>query len=169
MEQQRCIWRSMICSLFIFTVLIVTGCGSVEGVISLPEAQEVRVGDVAFKVEVADTTPKRVRGLSGRESLPPQTGMLFVFDDGRASAFWMKDMLFPLDFVWIGADCTVVDITENVPNPAPDTPDSALPIYESAAPAAYNLEINAGEAAQFGLKVGDEASFSNITSEQARC
>lgn len=169
MEQQRCIWRSMICSLFIFTILIITGCGSAEGVVSGPEAPEVTVGDVAFKAEVADTTPKRVRGLSGRESLPPQTGMLFVFDDGAASAFWMKDMRFPLDFVWIGADCTVVDITENVPNPAPDTPDSALPTYGSALPAAYNLEINAGETAQLGLQVGDEVNFANITSAQARC
>ena len=62
-------------------------------------------------MDVALTPAARARGLSGRESLASMTGMLFVFETGRASAFWMKDMLFSLDFVWIGEDCTVVDTT----------------------------------------------------------
>ena len=90
------------------------------------------------------------------------TGMLFVFETGRASAFWMKGMLFALDFVWIGEDCTVVDTTVHVSNPAPGTPDSELPTYASDVPATYTLEINASEVDRLGIRVGDKVGFSGI-------
>ena len=119
--------------------------------------------------EVVDTPALRSRGLSGRESLTQQTGMLFVFQTGRASTFWMKEMMFALDFVWIGVDCTVVDTTLDVPPPEPGTPTSALPLYSSADPAAYTFEINAGEVVRHGIEVGDEVRFSRISSEGANC
>ena len=92
----------------------------------------VKVGDGRFEVEVAQTPAQRARGLSGRDSLAPGTGMLFVFETGRASAFWMKGMRFPLDFVWIGEDCSVVHTTIDVPPSLPGTDDYALPRYVSA-------------------------------------
>lgn len=116
-----------------------------------------------FEAEVAQTPVNRTRGLSYRESLTARTGMLFVFERPRLSAFWMKEMRFPLDFIWIGADCTVVDITPDVPNPPPDTPDSALPTYRPDVPVAYNFEINAGEANQYKISVGDRVSFSGFS------
>jgi uncharacterized membrane protein (UPF0127 family) len=81
----------------------------------------------------------------------------------------MNKMRFPLDFVWIGEDCTVVFTTVDVPNPDPDAPGSSLPTYQSGAPAAYNFEINAGEVAQFGIEVGDEVTFLNVSSPNAGC
>jgi uncharacterized membrane protein (UPF0127 family) len=92
--------------------------------------------------------------------------MLFIFESGVTSAFWMKDMRFPLDFVWIGSDCTVVDITPNVPHPA--TPDSPLPTHSSSVPSAYNFEINGGEAERLGIKVRDKVRFSGF-SVSSRC
>ena len=88
--------------------------------------------------------------------------MLFVFEGGQASAFWMKEMRFPLDFVWISQDCLVVDITPNVPAPRPQTPLSDLPTYTSRHPAAYNFEINAGEAAELGIELGDAVRFIDL-------
>ena len=114
----------------------------------------VIIGDVPFKAELAITPAQRQKGLSGREALPPKTGMLFIFPSGTASTFWMREMRFPLDFVWISADCAVAQIMHDVPAPAPDTPLSELPTYSSASPAALNFEINAGEAARYGIAVG---------------
>ena len=88
--------------------------------------------------------------------------MLFVFEGGQASAFWMKEMRFPLDFVWVSQDCLVVDITPSVPAPRPQTPLSELPTYTSRHPAAYNFEINAGEAAELGIELGDAVRFIDL-------
>lgn len=111
---------------------------------------------------MAITPSERTKGLSDRESLEPRTGMLFIFEDRRASTFWMKGMRFPLDFVWISEGCRVADITSNVPFPKQDTPTSALPTYTSSVPAAYNFEINAGEAGELGIRVGDTVRFTGI-------
>ena len=101
--------------------------------------------------------------------MPPRTGMLFVYQAATNLVFWMRGMQFPLDFIWIGEDCTVVGITVNARPPAPGTPDSALPIYRSGGPVAYNLEINAGEAEEFGIRVGDEVRFSGIPADGGGC
>ena len=91
--------------------------------------------------------------------------MLFVFQSGVASTFWMKDMRFPLDFIWISSECTVADITPNVLHPAPNTATNTLATYSSSAAAAYTFEINAGEAAKFGISVGDPVRFSDMSTE----
>ena len=95
--------------------------------------------------------------------MTPKTGMLFVFARTRLAAFWMKEMRFPLDFVWVGEDCTVVDITSDVPNPPLGTADSILPTYGPAVPVAYNFEINAGEASRYEINIGDRVSFSGFS------
>ena len=125
----------------------------------------VTIAGVAFEAEIAHTPAARAQGLSGRESLPPKTGMLFVFPSGRASSFWMKGMMMSLDFVWIGKDCAVVATTARVPPPAPGLPDSALRMYKPSAPAAYTFEINAGEVEEFGIRPGDEVRFSGFPSD----
>ncbi len=137
--------------------------------IHIDEGPGVTIGDVTFGAELAYTADLRTKGLSERDGLDSQTGMLFIFDDGRASAFWMKGMRFPLDFVWIGHDCTVVAVTENVPNEAPGTPNSALPLYRSFVEAEYHLEINAGEVEKLGIGVGDSVTFEQINVEGANC
>jgi uncharacterized membrane protein (UPF0127 family) len=97
------------------------------------------------------------------------TGMFFLFQTGRTTDFWMRGMLIPLDFVWIGEDCTVVDTTVNVPPPDSDESNSPLPLYSSSVPAAYTFEINAGEIERFGIQVGDKVRFSRITADEAKC
>ena len=134
---------------------------------ALPKGPAVVVGNVSFGAEIANTPALRSRGLSGRPSLPPRTGMLFIFKSGVASNFWMNEMLVSLDFVWIGADCTVVDVTENVPHP--ETATSSLPLFHSARPAAFTFEINAGEVEALGLAIGDDVRFNGIDVEGAHC
>ena len=119
----------------------------------------VSIGNAQFTVDVADTGQERTRGLSGRPSLAPGTGMLFVFDEPGIHSFWMIEMRFPLDFVWIGADCTVVDLTEDVPPPQPGQSPGDMPRYRPAAPVRYVLEINAGEIESAGIAAGDAVTF----------
>ncbi len=133
-----------------------------------PRGPAVVIGSTVFDAELAIAPAERVKGLSGRDSLPPQTGMLFIFETGEATAFWMRGMRFPLDFVWISKDCAVADITHHAPAPENDSTD--LPTYESAAQAAYNFEINAGEAEKYGIEVGDPVLFFDVPAESgAQC
>ena len=122
----------------------------------------VSIGDAVFVAELAITAAERTQGLSDREGLEPGTGMLFIFEGREVSSFWMRKMLFSLDFVWISEDCRVVDITPDVPFPEPGTSTSSLPTYRSSVPAAYNFEINAGEASELGIRVGDAVRFTGI-------
>ncbi len=122
---------------------------------------------IPFAAEIADTPDLRTKGLGSRDRLAPNSGMLFIFPSGQASSFWMRGMRFPLDFVWIGADCRVADITERVPHPEPGAPDATLPLINPAAPAAYVFEINAGEIERFGIEIGDPARFRNIRPDAA--
>ena len=85
--------------------------------------------------------------------------MLFVFENAERLRFWMREMEFSLDIVWISAGCKVVDISVNVPAPEPETPLKDLPRYSPESPAKYVLEINGGEAEALGLGVGDPVEF----------
>ena len=129
----------------------------------------VSVGGAAFGVEVAFTPEDRARGLSGRDSLADGSGMLFVFESGQASSFWMRGMRFDLDFVWIGDGCEVVDIHARVPAPPSGEGVGGLTTYSSQPPARYNLEINAGEAAKRGIEIGDLVRFIGFSGEGATC
>ena len=108
----------------------------------------ISIGGTVIYVDVADTDVLRERGLSGRSDLPGGKGMLFVFDTDDTWGIWMKDMLFPIDIIWVDASGTVVTVAENV---APDTyPKSFYP----SAPARYVLELPAGFAAARGIAEG---------------
>lgn len=113
----------------------------------------IRIKNQGFKIEVADTAYLRSRGLSGRESLPEDAGMLFVFGSSSAQTFWMKGMRFPLDIIWIRND-RIVGIEKNVP-PESDTPVLGLKLYSSPEPVDKVLEINAGLSERYGFEVGD--------------
>lgn len=114
------------------------------------KTQIARIGDVSFNVEIADNAILQAKGLSGRESLPEKNGMLFVFSGLAKRGFWMPDMHFSLDMVWIKGD-KIAGMTENVPPSGFGEPD----IYYPPEDVDKVLEINAGSAKKFGLKIGD--------------
>lgn len=85
--------------------------------------------------------------------------MLFIFEEEQRLRFWMKDMRFPLDMIWIDAECRLVSISRDVPTPPPSSDDSNLPRYGPGIDVRFVLEINAGEAAGLGLNIGDGVEF----------
>lgn len=117
--------------------------------------QVLLVGDVRVLIEVAETTEEIMLGLSGRDQLGRDEGMLFVFRERQTPTFWMKDMNFSLDFIWID-ESRVVDITTKVAAPFPGKEDTQLPLYRPQVPVTEVLEVNAGWVERNGIVVGDE-------------
>jgi len=103
--------------------------------------KKIRVADKKIKVEIADTQELMIKGLSSRENLPWDQGMLFVYDNYTKPSYWMKDMRFPIDIIWI-KDKKIIGITNNIQAPASLT--SSLSTYSPSQVINYVLEVNAG-------------------------
>lgn len=108
---------------------------------------------------VVSSEEDRMNGLSGRRSLDQDKGMLFVFEEKDTHSFWMKNMNFPLDIIYID-DNKVIDIKKNVPPLEEDDPDPT--VYTPVSPANFVLEVNAGVADEYDIAVGSTISFENI-------
>lgn len=113
----------------------------------------MHLGVGAFELEKVDTDAARQKGLSGRDSLPSNAAMLFIFDTDDHWGIWMKDMKFPIDIIWLDKDYTVVDIKENA------SPESYPDVFRPRVPARYVLEVNAGVVSNNAILIGAKGSF----------
>ncbi len=138
--------------LFFSLVFIAAACNT-----QTKQASFVSIGGHKVNVEIAETESARQKGLGGRVSLGADEGMLFIFPNQDRHHFWMKDLAFPLDFIWIN-NGKVVDIAVNIPA-EPEIPDDLLKIYSSQEPVNWVLEVNAGWAEWNGIKVGDSVEL----------
>ncbi|HCM43539.1 TPA: hypothetical protein DIS55_01130 [Candidatus Kaiserbacteria bacterium] len=121
-----------------------------------PASKEVsfaKIGDQTVRVTVADTPESRERGLSGRDGLASDEGMLFVFQNDGYHTFWMKDMLFSIDIIWLSHEGTVVDIAKDV------SPDTFPMSFSPRAFARYVLELPARFVEEYTIQIGDEVRF----------
>lgn len=135
---------------FVFFLILAVIVGTLVGSKLLPPQQpRLRVGQAEVKIEIADTVEKRSTGLSGRDSLGEDEGMMFVFDQPGQYGFWMKGMRFALDFVWIRQG-RVVEVSESV------SAEDQTQVYQPKEPIDTMLEVNAGWAARHGVKAGDD-------------
>lgn len=130
--------------------------------ISCPDFQEgkVTIGETQLSVAVAATAAEKTQGLSGCAALPANAGMLFPYDSPKQAAFWMKDMLIPIDIIWI-REGKVVGITSHVPPPPSGAPDEELPQYRSPGAIDAVLEIKSGGAAEYGIATGSPVTLPN--------
>jgi uncharacterized membrane protein (UPF0127 family) len=104
-------------------------------------------------VEISDTRRERARGLMGRDSLPDNAGMLFVYDGARELSFWMKNTLVPLDIIFVGEDMRVLNVEHA--STEPGVPDDELTRYRSDGGAQYVVEAERGYANRTGVSPGD--------------
>ena len=135
----------------------------------LPDAPLVLIGDAVYVVDLAVAPEERSVGLSGQPSLGIDRAMLFVYPEDGPRTFWMPDMHFPLDMVWIRSDCVVDGVTSDVPNPPLDTPRDQLPRYPSTGPVRFILEINAGQAETHGIVPGVPVRFAGQIENRWGC
>lgn len=141
----------------IFSVLLfLSSALHAEGPFTYNHATVVTPEGVRIDVEIADTVPKRSRGLSFRESVPPLTGMLFIFDSKAKHSFWMKDTLVPLDIIWLN-NHRIVHIEHSVPVPPPNTQNP--PTLHPSKDANFVLELAAGEAHRLKLTPGSRLKY----------
>ncbi|MCM8557402.1 DUF192 domain-containing protein [Sphingomicrobium sediminis] len=101
-----------------------------------------------FTVEVASTPEQQRRGMMFRESLAPDRGMIFIYEEERVASFWMRNTYIPLDMIFVRADGTIARIAENT-IPLSETP------YSSLEPVTIVFEIAGGRAAELGIEEGD--------------
>ena len=119
--------------------------GDTTNQISNLKQGKVKIDGVTFNVLVADTPIDRRTGLSGRKEIGTREGMLFVFDQNGKQSIWMKDMLFPIDIIWISENYHIVEIKRDA------TPDSYPEVFSNIRPARYVLELPAGSIDTFSL------------------
>jgi uncharacterized membrane protein (UPF0127 family) len=105
--------------------------------------------------ELAITEDARSRGLMFRKTLNGDQGMLFVFEEEGHHAFWMKNMAFSIDIVWLDRQKRIVHIEHRIP-PCQDDP---CPSYPPQFPALYVLELKAGTADVLNLQMFDQLEF----------
>jgi MYXO-CTERM domain-containing protein len=112
--------------------------------------------DATVEVEIAERDEHRQRGLMYRTKLAENAGMLFLFEDERDLAFWMRNTCLPLDMLFIAKDGVIVGIEENVPTLNDDN------YRPGECQARYVLEVNAGWSRRHGVKAGHKVIFSGI-------
>ena len=105
-------------------------------------------------LEVARTEAARERGLMDRASLPPDAGMLFVFEETGRHGFWMKNTLIPLDMIFLSDDGRVLAVVERRP--------LGLDVTDGGVDSRYVLEVNGGWARDRGVARGDQVALENV-------
>lgn len=104
----------------------------------------ILIDDIALEVQIADSEPRRVRGLMFQDQLPYDQGMIFVFDEPGLYSLWMLNMQFPLDMIWFDHNGNIVHIEKNVP---PCKTALEITACQSVVPdneALYVLEVTSG-------------------------
>jgi uncharacterized membrane protein (UPF0127 family) len=147
-----------VCAAAAICLYVFYGRTAAKGSAALPDfpgykAATIQIDGDVIAVAIADTPALQELGLGNRNNLPDGEGMLFIFNADKEYAFWMKDMRFPIDMLWISAAGNIVYMAQNV---SPSTyPEDFVP----TSPARYVLELPAGYAQTHGFKVGDAAIF----------
>ena len=122
--------------------------------------KSITINNKTVFVNLAQSPEEKAQGLSGKKSLKSNEGMLFVFDNKTYPAFWMKDMHFAIDIIWI-SDGQIVSINENVA-PEPGKPLTKLSLYRPPVGIDYVLETKAGFCKENAIQVGNSIDLSAI-------
>jgi hypothetical protein len=114
---------------------------------------DLTIGHSMFGLQVADSDSARQAGLSGRKSLAAHAGMLFSYPSSAVRCYWMKDMNFSLDIIWLNTLKRIEYIQTDA------SPKSYPQQYCPHQPARYVIELNAGTAQSVGLHNGQLLHF----------
>lgn len=111
---------------------------------------QLTINTIPMTIEQALTPSEQQKGLSGRKFLAPNQGMLFNFPKEQLLYFWMINMKFPIDIIWLDKDCRILGAAQNQ---IPCLDQQHCPIIPSNKPAKYALEVVSGFVAQNNLSI----------------
>lgn len=144
----------------------------VVGILSIPsdiklESVEfprgvIKVDDTVLEVQIADTEPRRVRGLMFQDQLPYDQGMIFVFEEPGPYSLWMLNMQFSLDMIWFDSNGDVVHIEEDVPPCKTALETVTCQSLVPGADAMYILEVTSGFVDKFNITDGSKLEIISI-------
>ena len=111
---------------------------------------------VEIEAEVADTPERLLFGMAFQDALPPNGGMIYIFESTGQHRVTTKEYRFPIDMIWVDESRHIVSIAENVPPCRQET----CPWHGSTSPSVrYLIETPAGFAKQAGVEVGGELKY----------
>ncbi len=119
-------------------------------------ASSVRIKDLVIYVDLAKTPEQQAKGLSIKNTLNENEGMLFIFDTPKEYSFWMKDMKFPIDIIWISSDNKIVHIEKNL---QPCIFFLICTSYSPHANSKYVLEVPSNYTTKNNITIGDRVNF----------
>ncbi len=133
----------------------------IAGILSIPtdsklESVEfprgtIKIDDTVLEVQIADTEPRRIRGLMFQDQLPFDQGMIFVFNESGVYSLWMLNMQFSLDMIWFDEDGAIVHIEKNIPPCKTPTQIMACQSIIPSGEAKYILEVTSGFIDKFNI------------------
>jgi uncharacterized membrane protein (UPF0127 family) len=152
--------KKLILEIFLFPSLIMfglilAGCFSTAAQAPGRSVQVFFPDGAAVTAELAVTDAERQLGLMFRPKINDDQAMLFIFEEEGIHSFWMKNMRFSIDILWLDKDRRIVHMEEQVPACAQDP----CPSYPTSQPARFVLEIRSGGAAAHKLKLYDRLDF----------
>lgn len=142
-------WRYLV---LVMALMAIFGTAIIATLYKFEQQQKkLTINNLELKIETASTREAQTQGLSGRKFLSQDRGMLFVFESESEHCFWMKDMSFALDIIWMDANGKITNIKENI---SPDTYPATF-----CGNGQYVLEINADLSNKNSLQIGQVADF----------
>jgi uncharacterized membrane protein (UPF0127 family) len=146
---RRQVWLLAIILFFIAGAVILIRFGALSGGNESTIPVRIEAQQVELRLSVARTTEDKARGLSGRDFLEPNTGMIFVFEQDDYYGIWMKDMKFPIDVIWLDDLKNIVDVKEGL------LPDTYPTVFYPMALARFVVELESGFIETHQIIVGD--------------
>jgi uncharacterized protein len=119
---------------------------------------QVQLNDQVFKVQIAKTDQEKQIGLSNTKKLPQDQGMLFLFSNPGFYSFWMKEMKFPIDIIYINGN----RVTTIIKNALPPSDSVSLTTYQPKEKSDKVLEVNAGLADKYNIREGSVIKIENL-------
>lgn len=147
----------LIVTAFLVSIAALPAHGATRG--PGPQFARVCFGEKCFMAEVAKTPKERQRGLMERKDFGQSQAMLFVFEQPGRHSIWMKNMVFPIDIVWLDTSRRVVHLEQAVP----PCRDLECPSYLPSTSSQYVVEFPSGTVQRTGIQIGNEAQFEILT------
>lgn len=146
----------------ILLVLVAIVVAVASWALSAPESprmrhdREVMINGKVLQLEIANTPAAIVQGLSDRKTMAADEGMLFIMPNVEYQTFWMKDMKFAIDIVFLREGRVVDIVTLQRPSIA------SIPSYQSKAEADMVLELNEGMVKEYKLEIGTKTDLNSL-------